>query len=107
MLKRLVHDKSGSGLMWAALLIVILLIFAMLLYTVFSTASKVRSVEAELQRCASVALDKTTINSELRDVIITLRTRNIEKEVREKSYANGWNPTGSGSGRSTAGFVAG
>ena len=90
MLKRLVGDRRGSALMWTMFLIIILVIVAMMLYTVFSTVSKVRSVEAELKRCASVVLDKTTINSELRDVIITLRTRNIEREVRENLRENGW-----------------
>ena len=50
MLKRLVRDRRGSALMWAMFLIIILVIVAMMLYTVFSTVSKVRSVEAELKR---------------------------------------------------------
>ena len=89
MLKKLIRDKRGNGLMWAALLIVILVIFAMLLYTVFSTVSKVRSVEAELQRCASVVLDATTINSKLRDVLLTLREGDIRQEVRKNMLTLG------------------
>ena len=96
MLKKLIRDKRGNGLMWAALLIVILVIFAMLLYTVFSTVSKVRSVEAELQRCASVVLDATTINSKLRDVLLTLREDDIQQEVRKNMLALGWRESSDG-----------
>ena len=78
------------------LLIVILVIFAMLLYTVFSTVSKVRSVEAELQRCASVVLDATTINSKLRDVLLTLREDDIQQEVRKNMLALGWRESSDG-----------
>ena len=105
MFKRLIHDKRGNGLMWAALMIVILVIFAMLLYTVFSTVSKVRSVEAELQRCASVVLEATTINSKLRDVLLKLRLGDIQREVRENLLDLGWRETGGGWEREINGGV--
>ena len=47
MMGRFIKDRRGEGILWAFFTIVVLIIVAMLCYTLYATTSQVRSVEAE------------------------------------------------------------
>lgn len=93
-MNRFINDRRGEGMLWALFSIIILIIVAMLCYTLFSATSQVRSVEAELQRCASIVIDATTTNPRLRDVLIDLQEGNIQTEVERNMRVKGWYESG-------------
>lgn len=90
MMDKLLKDRRGEGVLWAFFMIVVLIVIATLCYTLYSTTSQVRSVETELQRCASIVIDATTTNPRLRDVVIDLQKSEIESEVERNMRAQGW-----------------
>ena len=92
---RFIKDRRGEGILWAFFSIVVLIIVAMLCYTLYTTTSQVRSVEMELQRCASIVIDATTTNPRLRDVLIDLQEGKIQTEVERNMREKGWYETGS------------
>lgn len=93
MMERFIKDRRGEGILWAFFSIVVLIIVAMLCYTLFSATSQVRSVETELQRCASIVIDATTTNPRLRDVLIDLQEGKIQMLVKQNMRENGWYET--------------
>lgn len=95
MMGRFIKDRRGEGILWAFFSIVVLIIVAMLCYTLYTTTSQVRSVETELQRCASIVIDATTTNPRLRDVLIDLQEGKIQTEVERNMREKGWYETGS------------
>ena len=93
-MERFIKDRRGEGILWAFFSIVVLIIVALLCYTLYTTTSQVRSVEAELQRCASIVIDATTTNPRLRDVLIDLQEGKIQTLVKQNMRENGWYETG-------------
>ena len=91
---RLIKDRRGEGILWAFFTIVVLIVVAMLCYTLYTTTAQVRSVETELQRCASIVIDATTTNPRLRDVLIDLQEGKIQTEVERNMRSKGWYETG-------------
>ena len=94
MMVRLIKDRCGEGILWAFFTIVVLIIVAMLCYTLYTTTAQVRSVENELQRCASIVIDATTTNPRLRDVLIDLQEGKIQILIRQNMRENGWYESG-------------
>ena len=93
-MERFIKDRRGEGILWAFFSIVVMIIVALLCYTLYTTTSQVRSVETELQRCASIVIDATTTNPRLRDVLIDLQEGNIQAEVERNMRSNSWYETG-------------
>ena len=94
MMVRLIKDRRGEGILWAFFTIVVLIVVAILCYTLYTTTSQVRSVGTELQRCASIVIDATTTNPRLRDVLIDLQEGKIQTLVRQNMREKGWYETG-------------
>lgn len=94
MMERFIKDRRGEGILWAFFTIVVLIIVAMLCYTLYITTAQVRSVEMELQRCASIVIDASTTNPRLRDVLIDLQEGKIQTLVKRNLEENGWYETG-------------
>ena len=93
-MERFIKDRRGEGMLWAFFTIVVLIVVAMLCYTLYTTTSQVRSVETELQRCASIVIDATTTNPRLRDVLIDLQEGKVQTEVERNMRSKGWYETG-------------
>ena len=91
---RLIKDRRGEGILWAFFTIVVLIVVAMLCYTLYTTTTQVRSVETELQRCASIVIDATTTNPRLRDVLIDLQEGKIQTLVKQNMRDKGWYESG-------------
>ena len=94
MMGRFIKDRRGEGMLWAFFTIVVLIVVAMLCYTLYTTTAQVRSVETELQRCASIVIDASTTNPRLRDVLIDLQEGKIQTLVKQNMRENGWYESG-------------
>jgi hypothetical protein len=69
-MKRFWKDRKGSTPIWAAFLILILFTVSAVVYSAVMIYAKSQACETEVQRAATVTVDKNMENANVRDLIL-------------------------------------
>jgi len=71
-MKRFFKDRNGSALIWSLFIILILFTLSFVIYSAVSVYSKYQMCENELQRAATITMDKNMENANVRDVVLDI-----------------------------------
>ena len=89
-MKAFLKDQRGDAALWSAFIILLLTIFAMVIYTAFLLYSKYEAAQTELERAANVTVDYTAVNSNVRDIVLDIPADNaiagFEKKMNEAGF---------------------
>jgi len=88
-MKRLLYDRSGSAYLWAAFIVLALIMLAAVVYNGVMVYAKYQTVETELQRAATVTVDRSMRNEAIRDLILDVPADAEEillDQLRELGY---------------------
>lgn len=69
-MKHFIKDNTGSALIWTIFLILILITLSVVVYSGVTVYAKYQSCETEVQRAATVTVDKNMENANVRDLIL-------------------------------------
>ncbi len=69
-IRRLIHDTSGSAYLWAAFIVLALIMLAAVVYNGVTVYTKYQMAETELQRAATVTVDGSMRNEAVRDLVL-------------------------------------
>lgn len=87
---RLIKDKKGSANLWAAFILLAMVMLAAVVYNGVVVYTKYQAAETELQRAATVTVDGSMKNAAVRDLILDIPAANAEElffdNLRELGY---------------------
>lgn len=69
-MKHFIKDNTGSALIWTVFLILILITLSVVAYSGVTVYAKYQSCETEVQRAATVTVDKNMDNAHVRDLVL-------------------------------------
>ncbi|MGI5848908.1 MAG: hypothetical protein ACOX8Q_02375 [Christensenellales bacterium] len=69
-MKYFIKDNAGSALIWTIFLILILITLSVVVYSGVTVYAKYQSCEIEVQRAATVTVDKNMDNAHVRDLVL-------------------------------------
>lgn len=67
-MKRFIREQSGSALIWSLFIMLILFTLTFMVYSGVTVYAKYQTCENELQRAATVTMDKSMVNANVRDL---------------------------------------
>lgn len=87
---RLFKDKNGSAYLWAAFILLAMVMLAAVVYNSVAVYAKYQTAETELQRAATVTVDSSMQNAAVRDLVLDIPTADAEglffNHLRELGY---------------------
>ena len=89
-MKRFWKDESGSALIWMIFLILILITLFAVAYAGVTVYAKYQTCETEVQRAATVTVDKNMLNANVRDLILDMPTESAEESFYASLTETGW-----------------
>ncbi len=69
-MKHFIKDNTGSAIIWTIFLILILITLSVVVYSCVTVYAKYQSCETEVQRAATVTVDKNMDNAHVRDLVL-------------------------------------
>lgn len=94
---RLIKDKKGSAYLWAAFILLAMVMLAAVVYNGVGVYTKYQAAETELQRAATVTVDGSMENAAVRDLVLDVPAAEAEElffdNLRELGYEQtdgGW-----------------
>jgi hypothetical protein len=69
-MKHFIKDNTGSALIWTIFLTLILITLSVVIYSGVTVYAKYQSCETEVQRAATVTVDKNMDNAHVRDLVL-------------------------------------
>jgi hypothetical protein len=89
-MKRFLKDQSGYALLLPLFIILILLTFSLVIYSAVIISSKYQICENDIQRAATITVDKSMENANVRDILLDIpaesTTSNLESNLSEMGY---------------------
>ncbi len=89
-MKRFWKDDTGSALIWMVILILILITLSAVAYAGVTVYAKYQTCETEIQRAATVTVDKNMLNANVRDLILDVPTESAEESFYASLTETGW-----------------
>lgn len=89
-MKRFWKDDTGSALIWMVFLILILITLSAVAYAGVTVYAKYQACETEVQRAATVTVDKNMLNANVRDLILDVPTESAEESFYASLIEVGW-----------------
>ena len=89
-MKRFWKDNSGSALIWVVFLILILMTLSAVVYAGVTVYAKYQACETEVQRAATVTVDKNMLNANVRDLILDVPAECAEESFYVSLTEIGW-----------------
>jgi hypothetical protein len=89
-MKRFLKDQCGNALLWSLFMILILFTLSFVIYTAVIVSSKYQACENDLQRSATIAVDKSMENANIRDIVLDIPVESaedtLENNLRDMGY---------------------
>jgi archaellum component FlaF (FlaF/FlaG flagellin family) len=89
-MKRFWKDNAGSALIWVGFLILILMTLSAVVYTGVTVYAKYQTCETEVQRAATVTVDKNMFNANVRDLMLDIPAECAEESFYASLTETGW-----------------
>lgn len=89
-MKRFWKDSKGSAPIWAAFLILILFTVSAVVYSAVMIYAKYQTCETEVQRAATVTVDKNMENANVRDLILDVPAESAVESFYVNMTETGW-----------------
>ena len=89
-MKRFWKDDTGSALLWMVFLILILITVSAVAYAGVTVYAKYQTCEAEVQRAATVTVDKNMLNANVRDLMLDVPAETAEDSFYASLTETGW-----------------
>lgn len=89
-MKRFWKDNTGSALIWAVFLILILMTLSAVVYAGVTVYTKYQACETEIQRAATVTVNRNILNSNVRDLILDVPTESTEELLFANLIETDW-----------------
>ena len=89
-MKRFWKDDSGSALLWMVFLILILITLSAVSYAGVTVYAKYQTCETEVQRAATVTVDRNMLNTNVRDLILDVPAESAEESFYASLTETGW-----------------
>ena len=89
-MKRFCKDDTGSALIWMVFLILIIISLFAVAYSGVTVYAKYQSCETEVQRAATVTVDKSMLNANVRDLILDVPAESAEGSFYASLTEIGW-----------------
>ena len=89
-MKRFWKDNAGSALIWSVFLILILMTLSTVVYAGAIVYAKYQTCETEVQRAATVTVDKNMLNANVRDLMLDVPVESAEKSFFVCLTETGW-----------------
>jgi flagellar basal body-associated protein FliL len=90
-MKRFLKDQCGNALLWPLFMMLILFTLSFVIYTAVIVSSKYQACENDLQRSATIAVDKSMENANIRDIVLDIPVESaedtLETNLREMGYS--------------------
>ena len=90
---KLIKDKKGSAYLWAALIMLAMVMLTAVIYNGVTVYTKYQSAETELQRAITVTVDGSIKNAAVRDLLLDVPVSDAEElffdHLRELGYERG------------------
>ena len=83
-MKHFWKDNTGSALIWAVFLILILMTLSAVVYAGVTVYTKYQACETGIQRAATVTVNRNMLNSDVRDLILDVPA----ESAKESFFAN-------------------
>lgn len=83
-MKKFILDTRGNASLWAAFLMVVLFLLAIVAYTGATLYSTYQSAQTELERATNVSVDTNLVNANVRDLLLDIPA----EDAAQKVYAN-------------------
>jgi hypothetical protein len=89
-MKRFWKEDTGSALIWMVFLILILITLSAVVYAGVTVYTKYQACETEVQRAATVTVDKNMLNANVRDLILDVPAESAEESFYASLIEVGW-----------------
>lgn len=89
-MKRFWKDNTGSALILAVFLILILMTLSAVVYAGATVYAKYQACETEVQRAATVTVDKNMLNANVRDLMLDVPAESAEESFYVSLTETGW-----------------
>lgn len=89
-MKRFWKDSKGSAPIWAVFLILILFTVSAVVYSGVMIYAKYQTCETEVQRAATVTVDKNMENANVRDLILDVPAESAVESFYVNMTETGW-----------------
>ena len=80
-MKRFLHDTRGNASLLAAFLVVVLFLLAVVAYAGATVYSTYQTAQTELERAASVSVDTSLVNANVRDLMLDIPEEDVVQQV--------------------------
>jgi len=88
--KRFLREQSGSSPLWAVFIIIALCVLSVVVYSGVTVYAKYQAAENELQRAATVTVDSSMENANVRDMVLDVPAEPAEALFIDNLTASGW-----------------
>lgn len=95
-MKRFIREQSGSVLIWSLFIILILFTLTFVVYSGVTVYAKYQTCENELQRAATVTVDKSMVNANVRDLELNVPSASAINLLEDNLMDAGWIKDGGG-----------
>ena len=89
-MKRFWKDNTGSAPIWAAFLILILITLSVVVYSGVMIYAKYQACETEMQRAATITVDRNLFNANVRDLELDVPAVSAEDDFYDNLTQTGW-----------------
>ena len=89
-MKRFCKEDTGSALIWMVFLILILITLSAVAYAGVTVYAKYQACETEVQRAATVTVDKNMLNANVRDLLLDIPAEYAEDSFYASLTEAGW-----------------
>lgn len=89
-MKRFIREQSGSALIWSLFIILILFTLTFVVYSGVTVYAKYQTCENELQRAATVTVDKSMVNANVRDLELNVPSASAINLLEDNLMDAGW-----------------
>ena len=89
-MKRFWKEDTGSALIWMVFLILILITLSAVVYAGVTVYAKYQNCETEVQRAATVTVDKNMLNANVRDLILDVPSESAKVSFFACLTEAGW-----------------
>lgn len=93
-MRRFFRDTHGSTPIWAAFLVLILFTLSLVVYSAVTVYSKYQTCETELERAATVTVDMSMVNPNVRDSVLNIPVMPAKALLTDNLTDSGWTREG-------------
>lgn len=90
MMDRFLNDRRGSAIVWTVFAILILCTLTFVVYAGVTVYAKYQMCETDLERVAVITVDKSMVNSNVRDVALDIPAVQAETLLEDNLTQAGW-----------------